>query len=226
MYSSIREQARWRLSGNWGMAILVTFLAGLLGAFSASSNLEIDSDILRRLPEVVQNYLNIAITIGAILGVVQFFIGGTIDLGYRTYLLKLHDNEDAQLSDLFSQFHRFGDAFVLRLLTSIFTFLWTLLFIIPGIIATLRYAMAPYILAEHPEMTPMQAIDHSKYLMDGKKLDLFLLELSFIGWSFLCAFTLGIGYLWLNPYMHMSITVFYRQLASKPVKEPPVIDAM
>ena len=226
MYSSIRAEARWRLGGNWGMAILVTFVAGLLGALSGSTNLEIDADILQRLPKAVQHYLNIAITIGAILGVIQFFIGGVIDLGYRTYLLKLHDNEDAQLRDLFSQFDRFGDGFVLRLLTSIFTFLWTLLFIIPGIIATLRYAMAPYILAEHPEMTPMQALDHSKYLMDGKKLDLFLLELSFIGWAFLCGLTLGIGNLWLNPYMHMSITVFYRRLAPKPVKEPPVIDMM
>ena len=224
-----RAKAREILSGKWGMAVLVTlvaaFLGGLLTSTGVSFNMDLDAETLARLPKAFKTYLMIAASIGGTLGIVQFIIGGTVQLGYCKYLLKLHDGEEGELKDLFSQFDRFADGFVLRLLTALYTFLWTLLFIIPGVIATYKYAMAPFILLENPGMKPGDAITASKEMMDGYKGALFGLRLSFIGWSLLCVLTVGIGILWLNPYMNSAQAAFYRNLCPKPVVPDPTIDA-
>lgn len=89
---------------------------------------------------------------------------------------------------------------------------WSLLFVIPGIVAAYRYSMATYIMAENPGMQATEAIERSKALMDGRKGDLFCLDLSFIGWALLATLTAGIGYLWLTPYMTVSRAAFYRSL--------------
>ena len=97
-------------------------------------------------------------------------------------------------------------------LVMLFTFLWSLLFIIPGIVKCFSYSMTPFILEEHPELGANEAIDHSRAMMKGHKFDLFWLILSFIGWGFLCLFTFGIGYLWLVPYMDTAISAFYEDV--------------
>ena len=99
-----------------------------------------------------------------------------------------------------------------RFLMGLFIALWTLLFIIPGIIKMFSYAMTPFILEENPELTANEAIDRSRAMMKGHKFDLFWLLLSFIGWGILCALTLGIGTLWLTPYMQTSIASFYEDV--------------
>ena len=83
---------------------------------------------------------------------------------------------------------------------------------IPGVVKSSSYAMTPFILAEHPEMTASAAIDASKAMMDGHKMDLFLLQLTFIGWELLSGLTLGIGHLFLNPYRNAATAVFYENL--------------
>ena len=90
--------------------------------------------------------------------------------------------------------------------------LWSLLLVIPGIIASYSYAMAPYILYENPGMRPTAAIKASKELMRGNKWRLFCLQFSFIGWALLCALTAGIGNLWLHPYQETAQASFYRQI--------------
>lgn len=173
--------------------------------------IDIDQETLRFVPKAFLTYLAIAASIGGILGTVRFLIGGTVKLGYCKYLLKLHDGQEGDIKDLFSEFHRFADGFVLYLLTSIYIILWSLLFIIPGIVAAYKYAMAPFILQENPGMKPNEAIAASKEMMDGHKMELFMLSLSFIGWIFLSVLTLGIGSLWLDPYMNAAYAAFYRQ---------------
>lgn len=226
--SDYRARAREILSGKWGMAILVTLVASLLGGIlvgaSFSLELDLDEELLRYIPKVVRTYLAIAASIGGILGFVTFIIGGTVKLGYCKYLLKLHDGEEGELKDLFSEFDRFGDGFVLSLLTGIYVFLWTLLFIIPGIVACFKYAMAPFILLENPGMKPSEAITASKEMMDGHKGELFCLNLSFIGWLLLGALTLGLGNLWVNPYLNASQAVFYRQISFSGHREAPAFD--
>ena len=104
---------------------------------------------------------------------------------------------------------------MVRLLRSLYILLWSLLFIIPGIIAGYRYAMTSYILAEHPDMRAGDAISYSKEMMKGNKWRLFCLHCSFIGWGILCLFTFGIGNLWLLPYKQAAEAAFYREISEK-----------
>ena len=152
----------------------------------------------------------------AIAGVVLFVIGGGIQLGLIRYNLDLltRENPPAFLT-LFSRMSIFGRALGLRLMTGILTGLWSLLFVIPGIVAAYRYALAPYLMAEHPEMGVMEAISQSKALMRGNKWRLFCLQLSFIGWGILSTLTMGIGNLWLAPYRNAAETAFYLELTGR-----------
>lgn len=102
---------------------------------------------------------------------------------------------------------------VANLLQWVLILLWTLLFIIPGIVASYSYAMTGYILAEDPDLTASQAIQRSKELMRGNRWRLFCLQLSFIGWIILCLFTFGIGNLFLNPYQTAADAAFYREIS-------------
>lgn len=90
--------------------------------------------------------------------------------------------------------------------------LWSLLFVIPGIVKAYSYSMMFYVLAENPKIGPMKAMDISKILTQGHKADLFMMDLSFFGWIFLTMLTSGIGFIWLHPYMTMTETYAYYDL--------------
>ena len=215
--SDIRARARENISGNWGMSVGAAFVAGLFGALLVGSlgiSIRVDEEILYQLPQFVIYVFSILATVSSILAFVRFILGGTVQMGYTHYLLKQHDKKDFRISDLFSQFEHFGRGFAQKFLRSLYTALWAMLFIIPGIVKSYSYAMTPFILAENPDMTANEAITASRQLMDGHKVELFWLDLSFIGWSFLCVFTLGIGTLFLNPYMNAAHAAFYRNLTS------------
>ena len=211
--------AKHVLHGKWKNAILVTFIAALLGGVLSGANvnltLNLDADDLRYLPDFVVTYLRTVAPIALFMALAQMILGGVVQLGYCGYLLKLYDGENAELGDLFSEMDRFIEGFCLSFLRGLFVGLWTMLFIIPGIIATYRYAMSPFILYENPHKSALDAINESKEIMDGRKMDLFILHFSFIGWILLAALTLGIGDLWLNPYMSMTEACFYRSLCPK-----------
>ena len=106
-------------------------------------------------------------------------------------------------------FSNWGHIVLGQLLMGIFIFLWRLLLIEPGIVKAYAYAMTPYILVERPELSVNEAIGLSRRMMKGRKFDLFYLHLSFIGWALLCILTLGIGFLWLYPYMMTAQAAFY-----------------
>lgn len=219
----LKARAKQALSGHWGSAILVTFVAGLLGGIGGggSINTEIDSDNIGLLVEEfpwLQDVIHIFMTLFPFImlyALVITIIGGMVMLGYRQYCVKLCLGVDEGINELFVHKNQILKAFALNLVMGLMIALWTLLFIIPGIIATYRYAMASYIMAENPDIGIMEAIEESKYLMDGHKGDLFWLHLSFLGWGFLCVFTLGIGTLWLNPYMNVTEAEFYLELTGR-----------
>ncbi len=212
----LRRIARENLAGNWGISVLTAFVASVLGGLivSSGSNINIDSEMLASMPKLIQTYFTISASIASVLSLVSFILGGTVQLGYAGFLLKQHDRASFELKDLFSQFHRFGQGFAQRFLRGLYTFLWMLLFIIPGIVKSYAYAMTPFIMAENPDMTASEAITASKQMMDGHKGELFWLHLTFIGWQILCIFTLGIGNLFLNPYMNAANAAFYKDLTS------------
>ena len=218
-----RAIAREKLRGNWGKSVLAGLLAYWLGGLIAgtgSINLNFVEDIAEELPaELLSVLVTLAVSV-LLVGIVNFIIGGTIQLGYAKFLLSQHDGKDYSVGDLFSQFHRFGTGFAQAFLRNLYIILWTLLFIIPGLIKTYSYAMTPFILADHPEMTAGEAITASRKLMDGHKGELFVLGLSFFGWGLLCVITLGIASLWVTPYINAAYAAFYRRLTGPPRQLP------
>ena len=222
-YSSLRARARENLRGKWGISIGAMLVAGIFSATMVSGgfslNLNIDTQVLERMPTAVAAVLTAAAasvaSAGSALNLLQLILGGVVQLGYGKFLLAQHDGREYQVKDLFSQFDRFSVGFLQRFLRALYTFLWGLLFIIPGIVKGYAYAMTPYILTDHPEMTAKQAIQLSQELMDGYKTDLFVLGLTFIGWDILNLLTLGIGSFWLSPYKEATRTAFYRQLLAE-----------
>lgn len=233
-----RQVARERLSGHWGVAVLTAFVASLLGAGSSNSssvNFNLGFDSGSSMPDFnisgsyndfsfssimnyIQNHpvlatiLTIVIIVSAVWGLASFILGGATKAGLCEFNKGLY-NGTPNFNDLFKHYSIFGKAFLANFLVSLFTFLWTLLFIIPGIIATYSYSMTFYILADHPEMDAMDAIRMSKEMMRGHKWELFCLQISFIGWSILSACSLGIGFLFLTPYVGQSTYAFYRNIS-------------
>lgn len=220
-YSTLRKRARENLRGKWGISVAAAFVAALFGALVSSSGgvvsftQNLDEELVYELPDTIIQMIALLASVGGVLGFASFVIGGTVQLGYCKFLLNQHDGQPHSLSDLFSQFDRFGTGFAQAFLQGLYVFLWSLLFVIPGIVKSFSYAMTPFLLAEYPELTANQAITLSRKIMNGHKLDLFFLGLTFIGWSLLNILTLGIGSLFLNPYVNATWAAFYRQLQAE-----------
>lgn len=129
------------------------------------------------------------------------------------------------VADAFSGFDDFWSAFKVTFLVGLFTFLWSLLFVIPGIIKSYSYSMATYILAENKGKPALECINESKAMTNGYKMDLFVLGLSFIGWGLLCVITFGIAGIWVMPYMQATYTNAYNSLKPVVVEAEPVYEA-
>ena len=215
-YSDIRRVARENLQGNYWKSVGVAFVAAIFGALitSTGTSIDLDAEQIQHFPELLKKVLIIVGSVGGTLSLVQLILGGTVQLGYAKYLLNQHNHAALDIKDLFSQFDRFKQGFLQHLLRSLYVILWSLLFIIPGIIKAISYSMTPFIMAENPDITAKEAIEASKQLMDGHKGELFTLGLTFFGWILLCALTLGIGSFFLNPYINAAYATFYKELTT------------
>jgi uncharacterized membrane protein len=136
-------------------------------------------------------------------------LSGPLTIGFSGYFLKKARGKNAELGDLFDGFKVFVTGFLVYLLKGIFTALWTLLFIIPGIVKSLSYSMSFFILRDNPKLSATEAITSSRKMMKGYKWKLFCLYFSFIGWGILCILSFGIGFLWLIPYVSLTLANFY-----------------
>lgn len=145
------------------------------------------------------------------LNVLIGLINSVLTVGFLTYCLTCIEGRMSSFSVLFDGFAYAGRIILLAFLIGLFTFLWSLLLVIPGIIAAYRYRLAFFLIIENPDMGAMEAISTSKRLMAGRKMDLFVLDLSFLGWALLGILTLGILYLWLIPYVNFANALFYRK---------------
>ncbi len=190
---NLRSWGRQALSGRWSSAVPATLLMTALTA----------------LPILFFSFFYDSQTLDYISDLYAFLVGGPIALGYITFILALFRRRSTSPIEVFYGFERFGKALGLFVVMNVFILLWSLLFIIPGIIASFRYAMAFYILADHPEMGILEIIDESKRMMRGNKWKYFCLEISFIGWILLTVLTAGIGYFWVMPYISASTAGFY-----------------
>lgn len=223
-----RARARAALRGNWVTAVLVFLVAGLLSgdsdspSFNFNLNIEaghVDFSLSQNLEQFLEGTLGLAmplvITLSLLLLVVRLALSGAMSMGRATYSLNLIDGVEAEFADLFVGFRRFYDALIMNVVSILMVFLGMLLFVVPGIILGYAYAMAPYILAETPDISGTEALRLSRQMMKGHKWELFWLELTFIGWSILAAFTLGLGNLALAPYQGVSKASFYRDVKAQ-----------
>ncbi len=154
----------------------------------------------------------------------SIIIVGALSVGYMSFFLRLIRGEKAEIENLFDGFKDFSSNLVLGLLHTLFIALWSLLFIIPGIVKSYAWALVYYIKNDHPEYDYKQALDTSATWMKGHKWELFCLSLSFIGWMILSIFTFGLLLLWLEPYMQATMAEYYEYIKSlnEPVVEPVV----
>lgn len=192
-----RLAARQKLSGNWTTVVLAFLVFGLVKAASAATG------------------------IGAIV------LTGPLYLGLTIFFLNVsRKNAPLKIETVFKGFsHNFTGSLVAFILVEIYTFLWSLLFVIPGIIKAYSYSMTFYIIADHPEMSASNAIKESRRIMQGNKWRLFCLQFSFIGWLILCSLTFGILALWIAPYMEAATAEFYESIKNGPAVNAPAADA-
>lgn len=167
------------------------------------------------------------VVIGSYAAIGALLAEGFFAIGLGGVFLKLaRGGRQVEFGELFQAKRNPGEALLLGILSNLFIALWSLLFIIPGIVKAYAYSMASYIAYDHPEYTWRQCIDESRRLMNGNKWRLFCLQLSFLGWIIVGALCLGIGTLWVIPYMEAATANFYCDLvgtpapAADPAEEP------
>lgn len=234
--ADFRSLARAALKGKWGIAVIAGLLAGLLGAVAANGpeiNLDIsDSGASIGFQIAGQQVFstgagwNPALTgllVGGavylalaalVMAVAYHILGSVVEVGYSRFNLELVDRQnELDLGAMFKYFPNWKTTAVAKFLRGLIIFAWSLLLIIPGIIAGYSYAMTSYILAEHPELAATEALKKSKEMMTGNRWRLFCLEFSFIGWELLSSLTMGIGTLWLRPYKQAATAAFYREIS-------------
>ena len=230
-----RTLARNALSGKWTMAVIAGMIASLLGGVS-SGGLEINLDFTNpgthgglnifdhhifvnggwnhHFNGLLVAGVSFVLLVGLVMTAFGLFLGSVVGVGYGKFNLDLVDRrQETEIGTLFGYFRHWQTIVVARLLQLLYIFLWSLLFIIPGIVASYSYAMTSYILAENPELTASEAIERSKQMMSGNRWRLFCLRFSFIGWDLLCVLSLGLGELWLRPYKQAAEAAFYREIS-------------
>ena len=182
----LMAQARQCLAGNWGLGVGVVVACGVISG---------------------------AIGFIPIVGFIcSLLITGPFELGMAMVFLALARAELPGFAMMFDGFKRFGTALAAYWLMGLVTVLWCLLLIVPGIIAALSYSMTYFILRDDPSVGAGDAIKRSKQMMQGNKWKYFCLQWRFFGWAILCMLTLGIGFLWLAPYVATSNARFYEDL--------------
>ena len=187
----LKNRAKQSLTGNWGAAILGLVIYGAIVSLLSTTG-------------------------------VGSFVTGLVSLGYISLYISLLRGKTPTFEGSISAItENIGTKFVSTLLVMLYTFLWSLLFIIPGIVKSYSYAMTPYILLDRPELSATDAIKESEKMMNGHKMELFILDLSFIGWILLSILTCGILVLYVEPYMMATKSAFYLELKG-PDPEPAV----
>lgn len=179
----LMSMARESLKDKWGLAI-GTFLIYMLITGAAGST-------------------------GTSGSIISLLIAGPFALGAATFSLAISRGKEARVEQIFQGFNRFSTALGAYLLIVLFVLLWMLLLIIPGIMAALSYSMTFYILSDEQSINAEDALKKSKAMMEGYKLKLFYLWIRFFLLALLCVLTLGIGFLWLIPFINITMAKFY-----------------
>lgn len=198
--AELKSHAKQVIKGKIGILFLIALIIGAISSVAAF--------VLSLIPGV-----------GAL--IYSLIIPPAFTLSFIRVYLNLSAGNNPDIAEAFSGFDDFWSAFKVNFLVSLYTFLWSLLFVIPGIVKGISYSMAMYVLAENKGMSARECINVSKQMTEGHKMDLFVLGLSFIGWYLLGCITFGIAYIWVAPYVSATYAITYSVL--KPAK-PAVED--
>ena len=216
-FREIKADARESLKGNWLIAIIASFIAGTFSAsgtgVSSSGAEEVDFSALEQLSST-EILTTLAVLGGFVLFglIVSVLISALISVGYAQFNLDLIDGVQPRIVTMFSKGKQVWTTICANFLIFIRVLLGTILFVIPGIIASYKYSMVNYIIAENPGISAREALAMSKEMMQGNKFRYFRLGLSFIGWSILVVLTMGIASIWVGPYMQASFAAFYKDV--------------
>ncbi len=190
-----KDMALSSLEGKWTKAAVATLIYFAIAGLLSESTSFIAS------PEV-----------GAILSGCITLLVLPLAWGFAVWFLRLIREEELSYGQLFDGYSQFARIFLTELLKGLYILLWTLLLIVPGIVKNYSYAMTEFVMKDNNELSYNAAIEESMRLMEGHKMQLFLLDLSMIGWLLLSFLTLGIGFLFLEPYVQSCHAHFYEDL--------------
>jgi len=167
----------------------------------------------------ILTFLFYAIVVGVLQGkpdkefhptsLISMLISGPLSVGLSTFSLAISRNQEARFEQIFEGFKIFGKALGAYLVMLFFIILWSILLIIPGIIAAISYGLTYFILVDEPTIGAIEAVEKSKAMMAGFKWKFFCLGLRLFGLALLCVLTLGIGFLWFMPYAYVVTAKFY-----------------
>ena len=216
--AELKMRGNMAFKKNYVSAVVVALLMGIFGTVSGESsarrvseNSDIYSGNLFNVGMITGLLAGIATVVILIVLVAKVFVGNLLKMGgYRFFIL----NQTAQpgigtLLDGFRSGH-YVNIVLTMFLRDLFTTLWSLLLVVPGIVKHYEYLMVPYIIAENPAMDYKEALQISKQMMDGEKMEAFIMDLSFIGWYLLSAVTCGLlAIFYVNPYVQASFAEMY-----------------
>lgn len=216
--SDLRSSALQSLRGNWKPVVLATLVYFLLAFLIPGP-----SSVLDRMGLIPSLSAVAAISCGSF--VVGVFFIAPLQFGYCNSILEATRGDIQNTTH--NMFHfgfgwKYGRSLGTMILVAIYTFLWSLLLIIPGIIKTYAYSMALFVSRDYPDIPVDDCIYLSRKLMNGYKFKLFCLQLSFLGWFILSVLTCGIGFLWLVPYYYASVARMYETLKAEHWKGDPI----
>ena len=206
----VKEQAKQIMKRNYWKMFVVTLIAGILKAEYVDLIQAVEDFMPDNvLPSMFSSILTI-LSGGFFVGLLSsIFIGNVISVGEQYYFIKNH-NGNPGLSEIFQGFKgNYLNVVKIMLIMELKIMLWLLLLVVPGIIKTYEYSMIPYLLAENPNITTDEAFSLSKQMTTGQKMNLFVLDLSFLGWYFLGFLCFGIGALFVKPYDVAAFTEVY-----------------
>ena len=217
---ALKQKAKETLRANSPRIYLVGILSSLLTTVGVGATewptirVMLRADSLEEMVYLMEQ--SQAISTGFALSLATFVMTLFLNLvtcGWQLFTLRASRGEETGgIETLFACFQQFWRFLLAHLLMNLFTFLWSMLFIIPGIIARYSYTQTIHIMLDNPDISPLEAIAASKQLMRGHKMEYFILELSFLGWAYLSVFTFGLLGIWLNPYMQVTFANYYNAL--------------
>ena len=222
-----REELKMRgkaaMKRNYGSCVVVALTMGIISSLSGSSgggSAGGAADIANTYfhPTISMALATVTITIAIVGMVLKIFVESNLKVGGAKFFILNQMGMQPEFGTILDGFKsgKYANIVLIMFLKELFIALWTMLFIVPGVMKSYEYYMVPYILAENPGMDSKSAFAISKRMMDGEKWDTFVLEISFIGWQILSLFTIGIlGVAYVSPYLEATRAELYAYCKEK-----------